>query len=216
MCYAIENQPHDYYRYKKFLCNKHTICVSITYVYIFFLATGYCAGQWYFHTSVCVNVRNIKYACCHRTERQLLRLLLRSIISHARRHRREVKVDTVNDKEATRLQRARLQPSVNYARFIVSWEQPWFSLKRTLVRTFTARLVRPSMTGDIRHDRQALRSLCIGMKHARETRNRRTTGTVSGPPRIAKRHIIFLLRGIARSFLSEQNSPTRNTRKRDE
>lgn len=56
-------------------------------------------------------------------------------------HRHEVKVDTIDDKESTRFQRARLQPSVNYARSLFRGSSHDSLLKRTHVRTFTARLL---------------------------------------------------------------------------
>jgi len=46
--------------YKKFSCNTRFTLQLRKYIYIyFFLVVGYCAGQWYFHTSACVSVRYV-------------------------------------------------------------------------------------------------------------------------------------------------------------
>lgn len=71
------------------------------YIYIFLIA-GYYTGQWYFRISAYVSIRYIKYASVAGWKGNYT-FYPHAIISHAGRHRREVKVDTVNDKESTRI-----------------------------------------------------------------------------------------------------------------
>lgn len=86
----------------------------------FFLVAGYCAGQWYFWY---IRLRKAYVTSNMRASPNGMAItpfIALDYFSRAGgRHRREVKVDTVNDKEPMRLRtraRARSQPSVNYAR----------------------------------------------------------------------------------------------------